>query len=163
MSIATRVRQCFVFVAVGSMSLLYAPGPVFAGSPAAKPKIFAQKLVEEALAKHPGVDEVGISVRSPHGCRTIASTDKGDLGEACETDDLEPIRTGKPYVEKERDGYDVSVPLRDTVGRIVGSLGVGFKVSAGETKGTAIEQAAKISKEMAGEIPSKLQLFARQR
>ena len=40
------------------------------------------------------------------------------------------MRTGNPYVEKEKDGVDISVPLHDSVGKIIGSVGVGFKRQA---------------------------------
>ena len=124
-----------------------------------KPKIFAQRLVEETLTKHPNADEVGISAVSSHGCHTIASTDRGDIGEACEKDDSEPMRTGKPYVEKEKDGFDISVPLHDSAGKIIGSVGVGFKPQAGQTETDLLAQAQKIAAEMEAQVASKASLF----
>jgi len=122
-------------------------------------KTLAQSLVEQALASHPESDEVGIAVRSSRGCKTIASTDKNDLGEACEKDDIAPMQNGKPYVEKEKDGFDVSVPLRDAQGKIIGSLGIGFKRQPGQTQAEVTEKAMKIAQEMAPQIISKVKLF----
>lgn len=127
--------------------------------PQSKSKSFAQTLVEQAKAKHAEADEVGIAVRLKSGCKTIASTDAGDVGETCEEDDIAPMQTGKPYVEKERDGYDVSVPLRDAQGRMIGSLGIGFKPATGQTESTRTAEALKISREMSAQIPSKATLF----
>lgn len=126
-----------------------------------KGKSFAQKLVESTLAKHPETDEVGISTYTRRGCYGIASTDKSDVGEKCEKDDVAPMQTGKPYVEKERDGFDVSVPLHDSAGKIIGSLGIGFKPAAGQTEVSVTAQAQKIEAEMESQISSKAMLFQR--
>lgn len=137
------------------------PSLLLANQQASRGKTFAQELVAQALANHPEVDEVGIAVRSSGGCRTIASTDKSDLGEACEKDDMAPMQNGKPYVEREKDGYDVSVPLRNTKGKIIGSLGIGLKRAEGQTQAGVIADATKISEEMAARISSKARLFER--
>lgn len=122
-------------------------------------KSFAQKLVEDSQARHPDATEIGISMRSVRGCTTIASTDKTDIGEKCEKDDLAPITTGRPYVEKEKDGFDVSVPLRDTAGRLVGSLGVEFRPEPHQTRAEVTGRARKIASEMAAQISSKTKLL----
>jgi ligand-binding sensor protein len=147
--------QVLAFVIVAALVL-----PSYVSASTKRPKTQAQSLVEKTLQKHPEVDEVGIAVRTSRGCRTIASTDKSDVGEACEKDDIEPMRTGKPFVERERDGFgDVSVPLRDVQGRVVGSLGVSFKQAPGQTRAKVVEEAEKISKEMAAQIASKAALL----
>ena len=128
---------------------------------ASKAKSLAQKLVETTQAKHPELDEVGISATTASGCRGIASTDKSDIGEKCEKDDLAPMQTGKPFVEKEKDGYDISVPLHDSTGKIIGTLGIGFKPAAGQTEASLTAQAQKIAAEMEAQIPSKAKLLAR--
>jgi hypothetical protein len=124
-------------------------------------KSFAQKLVEATQAKHPEADEIGISTYTRRGCFGIASTDKSDIGEKCEKDDITPMQTGKPYVEKEKDGFDVSIPLHDAAGKIIGTLGVGFKPAASQTEASVTEQAQKIAAEMEPQIASKAKLFER--
>jgi hypothetical protein len=126
-----------------------------------KAKTFAQKLVETTQAKHPESDEIGISAITSRGCVGIASTDKSDIGGKCEKEDSEPMRTGKPVVEKEKDGFDVSLPLHDSTGKIVGALGVGFKSVPGQTEASVTEQALKIAAEMEVQIPSKAKLLER--
>ena len=125
--------------------------------------LFAQKLVEATQTKHSETDEVGISAMTSRGCAGIASTDKGDIGEKCEKDDLQPMRTGKPFVEKEKDGFDVSLPLHDSAGKLIGAVGIGFKPAAGQTEASVTQQAQKIASEMEAQIPSKASLFSRLR
>jgi len=124
-------------------------------------KSFAQKLVEAAQANHPEVDEVGISMYTRRGCYGIASTDKSDIGEKCERDDITPMQTGKSHVEKEKDGFDVSIPLHDSAGKIIGTLGIGFKTAAGQTAASVTEAAQKIAAELEPQISSKAKLFER--
>lgn len=124
-------------------------------------KILAQQLVETTHAKHPETDEIGISAVTSRGCIGIASTDRSDIGEKCEKDDSEPMRTGKPFVEKERDGFDVSLLLHDSSGKIIGSVGIGFKTAPGQTRDSVTEKARKIASEMEAQIPSKASLFRR--
>jgi len=121
-------------------------------------KNMAQKLVEDTHAQHPEATEIGIVTVSAKECRTIASTDKGDIGEKCEADDSAPIRTGKASVGKESDGYDVSLPLHDSTGKAIGAVGIEFKLEAGQTKASVTEQAKKIEGEMEKQIPSKAAL-----
>ena len=93
------------------------------------------------------------------GCFGIASTDPSDVGEKCEAEDLRPIRTRKAYVEKEGGGFDISLPLYDSAGKLVGSVGIGFKGSAGHSSAELTQKAKEIAEEMAKQIPSKAALF----
>jgi hypothetical protein len=124
-------------------------------------KSFAQKLVETTRAKHPELDEIGISAITSRGCVGVASTDKTDIGGKCEKEDSEPMRTGKPVAEKEKDGFDVTLPLHDATGKMIGSAGFGFKSAQGQTEASVTEQARKVAAEMETQIPSKAKLFER--
>ena len=137
------------------------PGLAFAQTKVPSGKLFAQKLVEETLSKHPESDEIGISAITSKGCTGIASTDKSDIGGKCEKEDSEPIRTGKPVVEKEKDGFDVSLPLHDSTGKIIGAVGIGFKLAPGQTETSVTDLARKIAVEMESQIPTKAKLFER--
>ena len=120
----------------------------------------AQKLVSAAQAQHPDVTEVGIELPQAKTCHTIASTDPGDVGGVCESDDIVPLKTGKPAVAKETDGFDVSVLLHDANGTQIGVLGIEMKL-AGHTRATALREALAIEKAMAARIPSKAALAGR--
>lgn len=123
-----------------------------------KPRVLAQKIVDDAHTKHPEASEIGIAIIGAHGCSTIASTDKRDVGEKCEKDDSEPMKTGKPFVEKEENNFDVSLPLHDLSGKAVGSVGIEIAPKAGQTEKDAIQQAQNIASEMEKGIPSKASL-----
>lgn len=126
-------------------------------------KTLAQTLVEEARAKHSEVTEIGISARSTRGCRTIASTDPGDVGGKCEEGDSRPMRTGKPFAEKERDGFDISLPLHDASGKMIGAVAMEFKLTPGQTSRQVLGQAREIAGEIEKQIPSKASLHLRPR
>ena len=121
--------------------------------------ILAQKLVEATHAQHPEVNELGIAMVTSQGCRSIASTDKSDVGEKCEPEDLQPMHTGKAVVGKENGGFDVSLPLQDSSGNLIGTLGIEFKSAPGQTKASAMQQAEKIAADIKAQIPSKASLL----
>jgi hypothetical protein len=159
-----RIQGSLVVVGIAFLAALFtsiSAVPVSARAVTHAGKTFAQKLVEATQAKHPESDEIGISANTSRGCVGIASTDKSDIGGKCEKEDSEPMRTGKPVVEKEKDGFDVSLPLHDSTGLIIGAVGVGFKSVPGQTEASVTEQAQKIAAEMEAQIPSKAKLFER--
>ncbi|MGH9472723.1 MAG: hypothetical protein ACRD1M_08265 [Terriglobales bacterium] len=119
----------------------------------------AQRLVTSVQASHMDVTEVGIELPSAKSCTTIASTDPGDAGDKCESDDILPLKTGKPSVVKESDGYDVSVLLHDSSGRQIGVLGIEMKLT-GHTRTSALAEARRIEREMAKQITSRASLVA---
>jgi hypothetical protein len=115
-----RIRSLLVLVELCLLAALLIgilPVPTSAQTKTHTEKSFAQKLVEATLAKHPESDEISISANTSRGCIGIASTDKSDIGGKCEKEDSEPMRTGKPIVENEKDGFDVSLPLHDSAER----------------------------------------------
>src|SRR5215472_4999181 len=84
----------------------------------AQGKIFAQRLVEEAMAKYPQVSGVELSSTPPgKTCVTIASTEAGGVGEKCDNDEFTAMKSNKPFVEKENEGgkevYDITMPFHD--------------------------------------------------
>lgn len=68
------------------------------------------------------------------------------------------MQTGKPFVEKEKDGFDVSLPLQDMSGKVVGSVGIEIAPKAGQTQEDALQQAQAIASEIEKGIPSKASL-----
>jgi len=129
--------------------------PAAIAGPQTRSSYLAQKLVNEAHAKHPEANEIGIATVGPKGCTTIASTDKKDVGEKCEAEDSEPIRTGKTHVEKEGKNFDVTLPLHDQSGKTVGSVGIELAPKNGETQADVEKHAQGIAKEMESAITSK--------
>jgi hypothetical protein len=126
-----------------------------------KGKIVAQKLVDEALAKHPEVTDIELAAPTSEGCSTIASTDPKDVGEKCDQDELGPLQTGKPFVERDEDGFDATLPLHDAAGKVIGTIGMDFEPEPGQTESVIIAQASKIVRELETQIPSRARLFER--
>jgi hypothetical protein len=118
----------------------------------------AQKIIDDAHRKHPDAAELGIAIVASKGCLTIASTDKTDIGEKCEAEDAEPIRTGKPQVEKEGKNLDVTLPLHDAAGAVVGSVGIELAQKPGEVQADTVKHAQEIAREMEQGIRSKAAL-----
>ena len=128
------------------------------GSAANKERIFAQALVEDTLAKHPGLSGLGLATTPKDGrdCVTIADTDAKELGDKCDKGELGVMTSGKPTVEKEGDGYDVTLPLHVS-GKTIGIIGMDFKLDQPEAG--LLDRAKAIAKEMEDQIPSKSKLF----
>jgi len=133
-----------------------------AGRPAGK--IFAQQPVEEGMAKHPQVSGVELSSTPPgKNCVTIASTEAKDLGEKCDNDEFTAMKTNKPFVEKENEGgkevYDITMPLHDASGKLIGTVGLDFKPEPGQQQPQVVQVAQQLVREMERQIPSKDKLF----
>src|ERR1700746_3312274 len=60
---------------------------------------FAQKLVDEALAKHPEVLLIAIHAQPPNHKNVIIASNFGRIGKIGDEDDLRCIRTGKSNLE----------------------------------------------------------------
>ena len=152
-------RAVLVSAILVALGLVSTPSPASKRRQAPKLKIFAQRLVEQTLAKHPEVSGIELSIRSSTGCSTIAASDRKDIGERCDQDELEPIRTGKPWVEEESDGFDITLSLHDTTGQLIGAVGMDFKPKAGQRRSSVLDSAEKIRQELEAQIPSQAKLL----
>lgn len=123
-----------------------------------KDKIFAQVLVDTTLAKHPELEGLGLSTTPPNGheCVGIADTDPKELGDKCDKGELAVMKTGKATVEKENDGYDVTLPLH-VGGKTIGVIAMDFKLDQNEAG--LLDRAQAIAKEIESQIPAKSKLF----
>jgi hypothetical protein len=123
-----------------------------------KSRIFAQVLVESTVAKHPELAGLELATTPPDAqdCVTIAATDAAEMGDKCDKAELAVMKTGKPTVEKEGDGYDVTLPLHVS-GETIGIIGMDFKLDQKELG--LVDRAKSIAKEVEGQIPAKSTLF----
>jgi hypothetical protein len=62
-------------------------------------------------------------------------------------------------VEKEGDGFDVTMTLRDSTGKIIGTVGMDFKVEPGQPRSSVVKRAKKIVQEVEAQAPSKAKLL----
>lgn len=123
-------------------------------------KTFAQKLVEEVAAKHPEITGLEVAATPPgKQCMTIAAIEAKEIGEKCDKDEFTALRTQRPFVEKEADGFDVTLPLHDVSGKLIGTAGMDFKPEPGQQEATVVDQAQRIIRELEKQIPSKSKLI----
>lgn len=146
-----------------ALALLILIGGITVAATAAG-KIYAQQLVEEAVARNPQVSGVELSSTPPaKACMTIASTESGDVGEKCDKDEFTVMKTNKPFVEKETEGgkevYDVTMPLHDSHGKLIGTVGMDFKPEPGQKESQVVQSARQLVHEMEVRIPTKARLF----
>jgi hypothetical protein len=150
----------FLLLSLSMGMLLVLDGQILikANAGATKPRIFAQALVEKTVAKHPELASLELATIPPdqHECVTIAATDAKEIGDKCEKGELIVMRTGKPTVEKEEDGFDVTLPLH-VGGKTIGFIGMDFR--PGQDEAGLLGHADQIAKELESQIPSKAKLF----
>jgi hypothetical protein len=120
---------------------------------------FAQKLVDEALAKHPQVLLLAIHAGAPK--YWIIASNFGRIGKLGDEDDLRCIHTGKDNLEVNKEGnhYEDQTPLRDQSGKIIGAIGIVFSYKPGDDKLALQNVAKQISDEMKAQIPDAKRLF----
>ena len=123
-----------------------------------KGKIFAQILVEQTLVNHSELAGVELATTPLNGghCITIAATDTKEIGDKCDTGELGVMKTEKPTVEKESDGYDVTLPLH-VEGKTIGIIAMDFKW--GEKELGLLKRAKAIAAEIENQITVKTRLF----
>ncbi len=126
-------------------------------------KIYAQKLVDQTIAKHPELRQIGLHSIPPNSSESmiIAINDPKKVGKKSDPDDLEVMKTGKPSVEiiDRKQIYDLGFPLLDRSGTIVGVAVMEIKLSAEKSKESALKRGKIIQEELRKEIPSKGKLF----
>jgi len=124
-------------------------------------EIRAQKVVAEIKAAHPEITGVELAATrsAQEGCKTIAATEVREIGEKCDKDEFTAMKTNQPFVEQEKDEFDATLPIHDSAGKIIGTVGVDFKAGPGQTKETVVRQAQQIASELEKRITSKEQLF----
>lgn len=126
------------------------------------PNIYAQQLVNRMVARHPELKSVELALLSRQGCATVAATAAEDIGEACDTDENTPIKTGQPYVEapsKDDPVYDITQAIHDASGKLIGAVGMDI-APAGRDRKAVVAQAQAVRREMERLIPSKEKLLA---
>lgn len=149
------------------VSLLGTPFMLFAQEQAAKtdsqqPNIYAQKLVNDTLAKHKEVVIMAFHVTPPNQSdNVIIASNIGRIGKKADEDDMRVIETGKSNLEVNKTGnhFEDELPLLDQSGNRIGAVGIVFDYKPGVDKNKLAKQAEQVRDEMAKQIPSKEKLF----
>jgi hypothetical protein len=69
------------------------------------------------------------------------------------------MKSGRIAIDKERDGFDVALPLHDASGAIIGLAGMTFRMAPGQTRATVAEQARQIAAELEKRLITRRWLF----
>ena len=125
-------------------------------------KIYAQKLVDDTLAKHPEVIILAFHVTPPNSKdNVIIASNIGRIGKKADEDDLRVINTGKPNLEVNATGdhFEVELVLQDQAGKTIGAAGVVFAYKPGTDKAKLQKTAELIRDEIRKQTPTVDKLF----
>ena len=123
---------------------------------------YAQKLVNETLAKHKEVVIMAFHVTPPDKSENvIIASNIGRIGKKADEDDMRVIDTGKSNLEVNKTGnhFEDELPLLDEAGNRIGAVGIVFNYKAGDDKSKLAKNAEQVRDEMRKQIPSKEKLF----
>jgi hypothetical protein len=123
---------------------------------------FAQRLVDQTMEAHPEILILAIHVAHPHeAISIILGSNIGRIGKKDTEDDMQVLRTGKPYLEIKAPGdrYEDILLLRNQAGETIGTVAVLLPFSIGGDPQRAQRQAEAIRDEMSKQIPSLGSLF----
>lgn len=125
-----------------------------------QPAPLAQKLVDQALERHPEVLLMAIHAQPPGHGNVIVASNFGRIGKRGDEDDMRCIHTGISNLEVNGPHFEDELALKDASGRIIGALGVVFNYKPGADKQKLIGIANQIAREMQRQIPDAARLFA---
>jgi hypothetical protein len=126
------------------------------------PNIYAQKLVDDMLAKHKEVIIMAFHVTPPNQTdNVIIASNIGRIGKKADDDDMHVMNTGESNLEVNKAGnhFEDELPLLDQAGNRIGAVGIVFNYKAGDDKKKLAKNAEQVRDEMRELIPSKEKLF----
>ena len=124
-------------------------------------KIYAQKLLDETLAKHKDVVIMAMHVTPPGKAENvIVASNIGRIGKKADEDDMRVIETGKPNLEvnKKGDHFEVELVMQDQSGKTIGAVGIVFNYVKGK-EAEFQKNAETIRDEMKQQTPTLEKLF----
>ena len=104
---------------------------------------------------------IGLHVTPPGSPENVivASNVAAKVGQKSDPEDLRAMKTGRPVVLREGENFDVTLPLHDATGKIIGAIGLTLKPAPGEQEGNATRRARAIANELEKRIASRDRLF----
>lgn len=131
---------------------------------AADNKIFAQTLVNDTMAAHPELVVMGLHAVAPgQKDEKMIATNLDRIGKKDDDDDIAVATEGKTILAPnltDPHKFEVQVPLLDSSGRTVGSIGFVFKYHAGDDQIEFHKKAFAIRADLAKRISDHDALFA---
>ena len=124
-------------------------------------KILAQRLLDDLAKEHPEVVRVGLHLTPPGASENIivASNVAAKIGQKSDPEDLQAMKTGRPVVIREGENFDVTLPLHNLAGKIIGAIGLTLKPAGGKQESDATNRARAIASKLERRIPSRESLF----
>ncbi len=125
------------------------------------PKILAQRLAEDVASKNADLVRIGLHLTPPKQTENIiiASNVAAKIGRKSDPEDLQALKTGRPVVLKEGDNFDVTLPLHDISGKLIGAVGITLKPKPGDKEADVLRRAKAIASDLEKQIASKDKLF----
>ena len=130
--------------------------------PKVSDKTMAQKIVSDAMLRHPDALILAFHVTPPDEKRNIIiASNIGRIGKIADEDDMRVVNTGKPNLEINENGirFEVESVLHDMAGNGIGAISVVLPYGKGDDKAALQMKAKAISDEIAAQIPSAADLF----
>ena len=129
------------------------------------PAARAQRMVEQALSRHPEVAHVVMHVTPPHrpdSDNVIIASSIGRIGKRADDDDLRIMHSGvaETVIARNGDRFNVSLPMLDRAGRTIGVLAVGFSYQSGNDQQALQQMAVRLRDELRRQIISASWLFS---
>lgn len=127
-----------------------------------QPAPYAQKLVNQELAKHPEIVIMAMHVIPPDSAdNQIIASNIGRIGKKADDDDMRVIQTGKPNLEVNKAGnhFEVEMALLDTSGNTIGAVSVVYNYRQGDDKAKLQRKAEQVRDDLRNQIPDLKSLF----
>jgi iron complex outermembrane receptor protein len=124
-------------------------------------KIYAQKLLDETLAKHKEVVIMAMHVTPPDKSdNVIIASNIVRIGKKADEDDMRVIETGKPNLERNKKGdhFEVELVMQDQAGKTIGAVGIVFMYKP-NNEAAFQKKAEEIRDEMRQQTPTLAKLF----
>ena len=124
---------------------------------AAKPNTYAQKLVDQELARHPEIVILVFHVINKDASDyPIIASNIGRYGKKADEDDLRTIHTGKPNLEVNTAGnhFEVEMALHDSSKKTIGAIAVVYNYKNGDDKEALHQKAERVRAEVEKQISS---------
>ena len=131
---------------------------------AADNKIYAQKLVNEVMAKNPDLLVVGFHAIAPGTTeQKMIASNLDRIGKDDDDDDKAVVNERKTICvpnAKEPNKFEIQVPMKDASGAIIGAYGFVFLYKAGDDEVELHRKGVVLRDQLAKKIPNLAALFA---
>lgn len=127
------------------------------GTTDTKPNTYAQKLVDQELAKHKDIVIFVFHVISPDASDyPIIASNIGRYGKKADEDDLRVIHTGQPNLEVNATGnhFEVEMALHDVSKKTIGAVACVYNYKNGDDKEALHKKAEQVRAEVEQMIPA---------